>query len=287
MDLTSKLDNEWKEMQKVMKGLFKENNSKNEKIEITSSKDEDYDKLVQTLKYDLKAQPTDKLKSLEEIEKERLLTLREAEEQLIKRMNLKDNDLKQEPSNLKQFKIIETTHRSIDDMDFNDFTYESSKQKKRNLRVTEEENENNIEGEKKLIEQNDENTNSNEEWFKFLTKAFDELLKEKIKIEDFEKNIDEIIKKLNPGLNENNKNRLYLMSQHLIEFYKKNSLKVDSIDYKLLNCLSKIIFHISTVYLKDKIGDIFHELIKEQIGTQVMPNMDTVITILYFITFFN
>jgi nucleolar protein 14 len=295
------LDNDWKEMHKLMNGLFKKSNLSNEddeKVPTRTKKDQDYDSLVQTLKFDLKAQPTDKLKSPEELEKDKLKALEEAEEELLKRMLLDEDDaVNVDENDFKKLKTVETTHRSADDIDFNDFEYESSIQKKRNVkRIVEERVE---ESKKEKMEKDNvvvavaetkdvENlVIDNEDWFKNFLKVCDELSNEKIKIEDFDKKIREIIKKLNPGLNENNKKRLYMLCQHLIEYYKGNCLKRDLIDYGILDHLSKIIFHLSTVYLKDQIGELFHGLIKEykneidDSDRPNMPNLDVVLTIFF------
>jgi hypothetical protein len=311
-DLTTKLDDEWKEMQKVMSGLLKKNNNSNNersKTDKEAKKDEDYDKLVQTLKFDLKAQPTDKLKSPEEIEKERIKNLKEAEIELLKRMELSDETKNPELIDSKKTKIIEINHRSVDDMDFDDFEYESARQKQRNLKVIQEEKEEMEKAEKnnkrKISEEEEEeedeeedevdkvvkteilNEVDNEEWLKYFNKISISLTNGKIKNEDFDKGIKEIIKKLNPGLNENNKQRLYVLTQHLIEFYRSNCLKPTLIDYQRLDVLSKIIFDLSTVYLKEKTGDLFHAIINEfkmeSSEKQAIPNLDIVRIYFYFL----
>ena len=282
-----------------MNGLFKRNEIDNKpKAEVEAKKDQDYDKLVQILKFDLKAQPTDKLKSPQELEQERLKNLKEAEEELVKRMDLINEAQKQDSNDFRKLKIIETSHRSVDDMDFNDFEYESFKQKQRNLRAIEEEKEEKEKIEKEKIVSKDEleeeeqqaeeikidKTEStvvleNEEWLKYFNKICNRLSSGKIKTEDFDKSVNEIIKKLNPGLNEKNKNRLYSLTQQLIEFYKITCLNKTCIEYEKLEVISKIIFHLCTVYLKEKTGDLFHSIIndlKSDNERSAMPNLDIV-----------
>ena len=288
-------------MQQVMEKLLKKNSNDLErpKIDKEAKKDEDYDKLVQTLKFDLKAQPTDKLKSPEEIEKERLESFKEAEIELLKRMELSCQTKNPGLNDSKKTKIIEMNHRSVDDMDFDDFEYESSRQKQRNLKAIQEEKEEmeKAERKRKVPEEEEEDDDDdeereeyiksdktevdNEEWLKFFNKICNNLTNGKIKNEDFDKGIKEIKKKLNPGLNENNKHRLYVLTQHLIEFFRTNCLNQTLINHVRLDVISKLIFDLCTVYLKEKAGDLFHLIINEfkieSNKKQAMPNLDIVI----------
>ena len=90
--MTEQLDKEWKEMRFLISSAIRTNKPTGAKYEEKDEADDtkeknDYDVLVKTLQFDLKAQASDKLKTPEQIEKERLKALKDAEDDLLRRMN--------------------------------------------------------------------------------------------------------------------------------------------------------------------------------------------------------
>lgn len=79
LDLTEELDKQWRQIQPLINVMVNKNKEKVEELEridlARPKKADDYDVLVRSLQFDSKAKPQDRLKTAEEIEKERLENL--------------------------------------------------------------------------------------------------------------------------------------------------------------------------------------------------------------------
>ncbi|XP_053314188.1 nucleolar protein 14 [Spea bombifrons] len=83
LELTEKLDNEWK----AIHGLLAHKTPKSErKVEVEKPKPDEYDKIVRELGFEMKAQPTERLKSEEELAKEEQERLQKLEAERLRRM---------------------------------------------------------------------------------------------------------------------------------------------------------------------------------------------------------
>jgi nucleolar protein 14 len=100
MDMTQKLDNEWKDLLTTMK-KFERTDGKNDKPE-----PDDYDRLVKEMIFSPRSEPTMKLKSEEELMEIEQQKLKELERQRLERMK-DDEDVDTKKSN----------YRSADDLD--------------------------------------------------------------------------------------------------------------------------------------------------------------------------
>ncbi|XP_056410979.1 nucleolar protein 14 [Hyla sarda] len=97
MELTEKLDNDWKAIQ----GLLSHKAPKSErKEEPEKPKPDDYDMTVRQLVFDMKAKPSDKMKSEEEIAKEEKERLQKLEAERLRRMRGEDEKTKKKPKHI-------------------------------------------------------------------------------------------------------------------------------------------------------------------------------------------
>ncbi|XP_018579917.1 nucleolar protein 14 homolog [Anoplophora glabripennis] len=107
LELTEKLDSEWKDLLPIV------NPSKKVEEEVNKSKVDDYDKVMRELKFEARGTVSDRLKTEDEIVKEEKEKLEKLEQERVERMR---GDLKQS--------ISKPNHRSADDLE-DDFVYES------------------------------------------------------------------------------------------------------------------------------------------------------------------
>lgn len=146
----------------------------------------------------------------------------------------------------------QTNHRSVDDMDFDDPEYlqyqnqEDIKQKRKSelleerekveeKKLDEEDNQEGSEDEEysdNEEEEGEENASevtksdevessfTNDHWVSQFNQICAKLNKNEIDINQFEKLIRGLITKLDPSRDEDNKKRLCLLTQHLVEFYQ-------------------------------------------------------------------
>ncbi|XP_077136163.1 nucleolar protein 14 [Ranitomeya variabilis] len=102
LELTEKLDSDWKAIQ----GLLSHKVPKSErKVETEKPKADDYDVMVRQLVFDMKAKPSDKMKSEEDIAKEEQERLQRLEAERLRRMRGEDDKAKNKPK-----------HTSADDL---------------------------------------------------------------------------------------------------------------------------------------------------------------------------
>ncbi|XP_069832494.1 nucleolar protein 14 [Dendropsophus ebraccatus] len=97
LELTEKLDSDWKAIQ----GLLAHKVPKSErKVEPEKPKPDDYDMTVRQLVFDMKAKPSDKMKSEEEIAKEEQERLKKLEAERLRRMRGEDDKAKKKPKHI-------------------------------------------------------------------------------------------------------------------------------------------------------------------------------------------
>ncbi|OWR45363.1 hypothetical protein KGM_201690 [Danaus plexippus plexippus] len=110
LDLTEKLDSEWKDLQPV---VFKQHKEESiiDKLLNKEDKGLDYDKTMRELRFEKRGTPSDALKSKEKLEEEEKKKIEELEKQRQERM------LSQEEKAPKRTQTIK--HRSADDLDDN------------------------------------------------------------------------------------------------------------------------------------------------------------------------
>lgn len=97
MELTEKLDNDWKTIQ----GLLSHKTPKSErKVEPEKPKPDEYDMMVRQLVFDMKAKPSDKMKSEEEIAKEEQERLQKLEAERLRRMRGGDDKTIRRPKHI-------------------------------------------------------------------------------------------------------------------------------------------------------------------------------------------
>ncbi|XP_073503624.1 nucleolar protein 14 [Phyllobates terribilis] len=102
LELTEKLDSDWKAIQ----GLLSHKVPKSErKVEAEKPKADDYDVMVRQLVFDMKAKPSDKMKSEEDLAKEEQERLQKLESERLRRMRGEDDKTKNKPK-----------HTSADDL---------------------------------------------------------------------------------------------------------------------------------------------------------------------------
>ncbi|KAM9329256.1 nucleolar protein 14 [Gastrophryne carolinensis] len=87
LELTEKLDSDWKSIQSL---LAHKTPKSERKIEAEKPKPDDYDKIVRELGFEMKAQPSDRMKSEEEIAKEEQERLQKLEAERLRRMRGED-----------------------------------------------------------------------------------------------------------------------------------------------------------------------------------------------------
>ncbi|XP_072933490.1 nucleolar protein 14 homolog [Epargyreus clarus] len=111
LDLTEKLDSEWKDLQPVVfKKQRVEEESLIDKLLAREEKGQDYDKMMRELRFEKRGTPSDGLKNTEKQREEDRKKLEELEKQLQQRM-LPDNDV--------ATVVQPKKHRSADDLDDN------------------------------------------------------------------------------------------------------------------------------------------------------------------------
>ncbi|XP_040275114.1 nucleolar protein 14 [Bufo bufo] len=97
LELTEKLDSDWKAIQ----GLLAHKTPKSErKVEPEKPKPDDYDMMVRQLVFDMKAKPSDKMKSEAEIAKEEQERLHKLEAERLRRMRGEDDKKKKKPKHI-------------------------------------------------------------------------------------------------------------------------------------------------------------------------------------------
>ncbi|OCT99271.1 nucleolar protein 14 isoform X2 [Xenopus laevis] len=156
VELTEKLDNDWKAIQ----GLLSHKTPKSErKTEGEKPKPDHYDKIVRELGFEMKAQPTDRMKSEEELAKEEQERLQKLEAERLRRMRGVDENQKSKKAK----------HISADDLmdgfilDKDDRVMLSYKDGTMNLPVTEEKEKEDVEKESSGDENEEEASGDEEE----------------------------------------------------------------------------------------------------------------------------
>ncbi|XP_022130085.2 nucleolar protein 14 homolog [Pieris rapae] len=117
LDLTEKLDSEWKDLQPVV--FKKQSESLIDKLLADAEKGQDYDKMMRELKFDRRGTPSDALKSTEKQQEEERKKLEEMEKQRQQRM-MPEQEMSKTTKPT-------TKHRSADDLDDN-FAYDDEKE---------------------------------------------------------------------------------------------------------------------------------------------------------------
>ncbi|CAI9613985.1 unnamed protein product [Staurois parvus] len=98
MELTEKLDTDWKAIQTL---LAHKTPKSERKAEAEKPKPDDYDKIVRELGFEMmKAQPSDRMKSEEEIAKEEQERLQKLEAERLRRMRWEDGKSKKKPKHI-------------------------------------------------------------------------------------------------------------------------------------------------------------------------------------------
>ncbi|XP_013165719.1 PREDICTED: nucleolar protein 14 [Papilio xuthus] len=121
LDLTEKLDSEWKDLQPVVFKKARVEESLIDKLLSKADKGQDYDKMMRELKFEKRGTPSDGLKSTEKQEAEERKKLEELERQREQRM------LPEEEANAPKTNPTALKHRSADDLDDN-FVLEDEKE---------------------------------------------------------------------------------------------------------------------------------------------------------------
>ncbi len=294
--MTDKLDGEWKEMSFLMSGMFNKsrtNENPEEPVEKPTKRDDnDYDTLVRTLQFDLKSRPTEKLKTPEQLEAERVEAEREAEQQLMLRMKTPmdaDESAKHTLSKDKR-----SLYRSPDDMDFDDFYPELKKEAVEGMKTSES-----VEDEKEDVESDEDESGSEDEtesdtettsqkkisndWAEEFVSKRASLHAKLLSVQDFRAYTSELIKRLNPGLDEQNKERLLLLCTHLISVYREQATSTN-LNAEMLDFVSRSLFTICKNNLKEKSIVVFIDLINDlnkqfsslKKSKRLMPKLDTV-----------
>ncbi|XP_071609470.1 nucleolar protein 14 [Heliangelus exortis] len=153
IELTEKLDNDWKEIQTLM--VRKTPKSERKDKEVEKSKPDEYDMIVRELGFEMKAKPSERMKTEEELAKEEQARLQKLEADRLRRMHGIDEEAnKKKPS-----------HVSADDLadgfilDNDDRRLLSYKDGKINIENVEEEKDEEEEG----GEEDDDNEEESEE----------------------------------------------------------------------------------------------------------------------------
>lgn len=240
----------------------------------------DYDILVQSLRFEMKAKAMDKYKTQDEIENNKLETSKLAENELIKRMRLQSIESNTYNFIKKELNLVENFYKSPDEIDFFDYAdpIETDMNKNKNSNGDGDFYQENysLKGSEKVC------ANENLEWLNMLKNETNEINGDE-NYHDFSHNIEKIILSLNAGLDKTNKDRLYFFAKHLVESFKLCCLK-RSINYKVLDHLSGILFGLSTKYFKKEIAELFvgiirdneNELNSTKQNNRDLPNFDTV-----------
>ncbi|XP_068132460.1 nucleolar protein 14 [Hyperolius riggenbachi] len=95
-ELTEKLDSDWKALQ----ALLSHKTPKSEKAEAEKPKPNEYDKMVRELGFEMKAQPSDRMKSKEEIAREEQERLQKLEAERLRRMRGEDDIKSKKPKHI-------------------------------------------------------------------------------------------------------------------------------------------------------------------------------------------
>ncbi|XP_027542355.1 nucleolar protein 14 [Neopelma chrysocephalum] len=157
LELTEKLDNDWKEIQTLM--ARKPPKSERKDKEVEKPKPDEYDMIVRELGFEMKAKPSERMKTEEELAKEEQARLQKLEAERLRRMRGTDEQAdKKKPS-----------HVSADDLadgfilDKDDRRLLSYKDGKINIENEEEEKEEEEEDEEGGEEENENEEESEEE----------------------------------------------------------------------------------------------------------------------------
>lgn len=103
MELTEKLDSDWKDLLPIVSKI-----KKGPKEPEVKQKQDDYDRIMRELKFEARGNPTDRLKSEDEVAREEKAKLEKLEQNRLDRMRGFSNKT-----------VEEKTHRSADDLDDN------------------------------------------------------------------------------------------------------------------------------------------------------------------------
>ncbi|NXS60505.1 NOP14 protein, partial [Brachypteracias leptosomus] len=157
LELTEKLDNDWKEIQTLIARKTPKSERKDKEVE--KPKPDEYDMIVRELGFEMKAKPSERMKTEEELAKEEQARLQKLEADRLRRMRgIDEQENKKKPS-----------HVSADDLadgfilDKDDRRLLSYKDGKIDIENEEEKEKEEEEGEEEGREDDDENEEENEE----------------------------------------------------------------------------------------------------------------------------
>ncbi|XP_051654301.1 nucleolar protein 14 [Manacus candei] len=156
LELTEKLDNDWKEIQTLL--ARKPPKSERKDKEVEKPKPDEYDMIVRELGFEMKAKPSERMKTEEELAKEEQARLQKLEADRLRRMRGTDEQAEKKPS-----------HVSADDLadgfilDKDDRRLLSYKDGKINIENEEEEKEEEEEDEEGGEEENENEEESEDE----------------------------------------------------------------------------------------------------------------------------
>ncbi|NXU55317.1 NOP14 protein, partial [Turnix velox] len=157
LELTEKLDNDWKEIQTLIARKTPKSEKKDKEVE--KPKPDEYDMIVRELGFEMKAKPSERMKTEEELAKEEQARLQKLEADRLRRMRgIDEQENKQKPS-----------HVSADDLadgfilDKDDRLLLSYKDGKMNIEIEEGNIEDEEEGENDEEEEGKEEEDENEE----------------------------------------------------------------------------------------------------------------------------
>ncbi|XP_029447903.1 LOW QUALITY PROTEIN: nucleolar protein 14 [Rhinatrema bivittatum] len=153
-ELTEKLDSDWKEIQGLL--AHKTPKSKRKEVEAKPKPDE-YDMIVRELGFEIKAQPSDRMKTEEELAKEEQQRLQQLEAERLSRMLGENEDNKKRPKHISADDLIDGFILNKDDQQL--LSYKDGKL----LNVGDEEGESENEGEGVMEEERDEASGENDE----------------------------------------------------------------------------------------------------------------------------
>ncbi|XP_025968534.1 nucleolar protein 14 isoform X2 [Dromaius novaehollandiae] len=163
LELTEKLDNDWKEIQMLIarKTPKSEKKDKEEK-----PKPDEYDMIVRELGFEMKAKPSDRMKTEEELAKEEQARLQKLEADRLRRMRgIDEQETKKKPKHISADDLADGFILDKDDRRL--LSYKDGKINIENEEVEEEEeeggNEESNENEEESEEENNENGEENEE----------------------------------------------------------------------------------------------------------------------------
>ncbi|NXH73973.1 NOP14 protein, partial [Hydrobates tethys] len=98
LELTEKLDNDWKEIQTLIARKTPKSERKDKEVE--KPKPDEYDMIVRELGFEMKAKPSERMKTEEELAKEEQARLQKLEADRLRRMHGIDEQVKKKPSHV-------------------------------------------------------------------------------------------------------------------------------------------------------------------------------------------